>query len=362
VRDVVQGSGREVSGAGGGYAAEGLSMSYRYFNLNIRHEVTTSQKDDAPASHKKKSAAAFWLDEKKMAPIFFGAGRLQSYSKGEFGEWVAPQSKSGVSEFIKMGYSKPEEQEVVQLVTIDDGNVWVYRPAGEIREADQITFRRAKSNELVTDIPKVIPIEHIRTLSIAEVPLVLSSMKVNQSFSRGTFREIDRKREGAYLGNIAAIQYVTDIWEQNFQVDPLDCLSSLEFETLIAKIFEEFGCFVPAYKGGFLKDFDLIIKADKNLRIENIHLNEGVPFCIQLKLRFEKSPELEEWIGSGNGSHIAISLDKEKDLDDLFSNTTIRSCVKGRDWIRSTLLRLPITSRWLEQSLHWLPESRRAIV
>jgi hypothetical protein len=334
----------------------------RYFNLNIRHEVTASQKDDAPALHKKKSAAAFWLEEKKMAPIFFGAGRLDSYRKGEFGEWVKPQSRPGVSEFIRVGDSKPEARKLMQFVTIDDGSVWIYQPDGEIHEDEPITFKRPKSNLSVIDIPKVIPIEEIGKFSIAEVPLVLSSMKVNQSFSRGTFREIDRKREGSYLGNIAAIQYITGNWEQNFCVNPLDCLSSLEFETLIAKIFEEFGCFVPAYKGGFLKDFDLIVKADTEFSIENIHLKEGVPFCIQLKLHFEQSPELEQWISSGNGSHIAISLDKEKDLDDLFSNTTIRSCVKGRDWIRSTLQRLPITSRWLEQSLHWLPESRRAIV
>jgi hypothetical protein len=37
----------------------------------------------------------------------------------------------------------------------------------------------------------------------------------------------------------------------------LRCLSSMEFETLIAKIFEEQGYFVPAYRGGTLRRYDL---------------------------------------------------------------------------------------------------------
>jgi hypothetical protein len=335
----------------------------RYFNLNIRHEVFASQEDNAPALSKKKSAAEYWLEEKKMAPIFFGEGRLDSYRAGEFGEWVKPPSKPGVSKFIEVGDCGPEAQRLVQFVTIDDGYVWVYRPIKKIKEDDPIEFRRRKGKVLedVIDIPKVIPVEHIRKVAIAEVPLVLSSMKVNQAFSRGTFREIDRDKKGAYLGNIAAIQHVTGNWEETFEVDPLDCLSSLEFETLIAKIFEECGCFVPAYKGGFLKDFDLIVKLDQNTNpsIGNVHLKHGVPFCIQLKLRFDQSPELEQWIRSGDGSHIAISLDQDHELDSLFSDASIRQCVKGRSWIREVLVKLLKTKKWLNQSLHWLPESRR---
>jgi hypothetical protein len=333
----------------------------RYFNLNIRHEVSAPLEDSAPALSKKKSAAAYWLDEKEMAPIFFGEGSLIDFREGRFGEWVRPPSQSTVLKFIEIGDYEPEAQELVQFVTIDDGHIWVCKPIRKIYEDVPIKFKRGRGKNFdeAIDIPKVIPVQCVSKIAIAEVPLVLSSMKVNQAFSRGTFREIDRDKKGAYLGNIAAIQHVTGNWEESFEVDPLDCLSSLEFETLIAKIFEECGCFVPAYKGGFLKDFDLIVKSDQDHTITDIHLKKDIPFCIQLKLRFDESQELQDWMSRSSSSHLAISLDREDELDCIFLNSNFRQRVKGRCWIRSVLNDLPKTKKWLDQCVDWLPQQRR---
>ena len=65
--------------------------------------------------------------------------------------------------------------------------------------------------------------------------------------------------EKKYEGNIAAIKYL--IGELNdFKIDPLKTLSSVQLETLVVKIFEKNGAFIPAWRGGTLKDIDIIAK------------------------------------------------------------------------------------------------------
>ena len=110
-------------------------------------------------------------------------------------------------------------------------------------------------------VSKYYEVEIIKTLNIADVPYILASMKTNQAFSRNTFTMIDEKKYG---GNIAAIKSL--IGELNdFKIDPLKTLSSVQLETLVVKIFEKNGAFIAAWRGGTLKGIDIIAKFEGNI-------------------------------------------------------------------------------------------------
>ena len=85
----------------------------------------------------------------------------------------------------------------------------------------------------------------------------------------GTFKSIEdpnnpESHMNSYFGNIKALEYILKDKKEKVSVNSfseyLECLSPIEFETLIAKLKEEEGYYVPAYKGGMLKDYDLICK------------------------------------------------------------------------------------------------------
>ena len=308
----------------------------RYFNLNIKHEHYTN---------KNQTAAEYWLDKEKFAPVFFGKTSVDNLLSG--------QKRSEAREFAEIGSLEEKKQESLIFVTIDSGKIWLFRPVGKICELEAIKFRRKNVGE-VTDVPKAIPISLIKGFprELGEVPLVLASMKTNQAFSRGTFREIDKTQ---YPGNIAAINFLL---KNDISVEPLDCLSSVEFETLVAKIFEANHCFVPAYKGGFIKDVDLFIygrsKADfLELSVVNTDIRSGFNnrAAIQLKLRTARGDGLSNWLKQSS-SHNLITLDNEplEDLRDFHGRKYFT-----KEWVRASIRRLPKVEKWLQQSLWWLP-------
>ncbi|MFC3032471.1 hypothetical protein ACFOEE_08075 [Pseudoalteromonas fenneropenaei] len=120
------------------------------------------------------------------------------------------------------------------------------------------------------------------------------------------------------------------------------CLSSLEFETLVAKIFEELGCFVPAYKGGFIRNYDLFVKNTKETAIskEGIILNPAEVKSIQIKLNLETSH-----INQITDYFFAIKSSQEQ--ANIFSSSKIESLLEF----------LPITKSWLEQTLFWVQKT-----
>ena len=112
----------------------------------------------------------------------------------------------------------------------------------------------------------------------------------------------------------------------------LECLSPIEFETFIAKIKEEQGYFVPAYKGGMLKNYDLIC------------IKDGKQENIQVKLNLSKQ---------------TYNKYKKKDLKIYCvtkSNEIKNSEIEIYDWsyIKEILNTVPNTKKWLEQSLGWV--------
>lgn len=315
----------------------------RYFNLNIKHEHYTNE---------TQTAAEYWLDGKNSAPVFFGKTSVDDLIGGQKGEEA--------EKFAGIGRLKKGEQEKLIFVTIDSGKIWLFKPAGKIRELKAIEFERRKVGRVtrVTDIPKVIPVELIgEARKLGEIPLVLASMKTNQAFSRGTFREIDKNE---YPGNIAAIDFLLN---KDFEVDPLDCLSSVEFETLVAKIFEANRCFVPAYKGGFIKDVDLFIYGGRKsdfleLNVDKSGIHKGLDYRaeIQLKLRVTKKDGLSEWLEPSGRNLISLEKKPLEALEDLHEERYFT-----RKWVRESIRRLPEVNKWLQQSLWWLPKEMREL-
>jgi hypothetical protein len=321
----------------------------QYWNLNIRHDFFAKKS-------KSQTAASYWLEEKSQAPIFYSNLSLQDIEtkSAKFTGWG--NSRSEISNFFKIGSQSIDEQLKNTFVTIDEGFVWLYRPRGTIQEAIGEEHSAEFLGQQVIGVPKAIPIHILSRRHVRDVPLVLSSMKSNQWMSRGTFREIDAKRPGTYVGNIAAIQFALDDWQAGFKVDPLSCLSSLEFETLIAKLFEEHGCFVPAYKGGFLRDIDLLVQADRDLDIAGLKISSSRK-CLSLQLKMEVSPQLllADHVSYAIGLNSDESLHKFRKLD--LKNTD--RCF-GRSWIRRALGESPQTLSWAERLLEWLPHQNRS--
>ena len=238
------------------------------------------------------------------------------------------------------------------------GLIWLFNPQGEICELKPVTFERKKNVGMVTDIPKVISIKPIDQIQeLGEIPLILASMKANQAFSRGTFREIDKDQ---YPGNVAAINFLL---KKDFSVDPLDCLSSVEFETLVAKIFEASNCFVPAYKGGFIKDVDLFVyggrKADLlELDAVKSDIDNGLSYhaTVQLKLRTVKNGVPLDWFSASGHNLITLDSKPIEALQEWHGKQYFT-----REWVRESIRRFPAAKKWLQQSLWWLPKKMKEL-
>ena len=300
----------------------------QYYNLNIKPD--------------KKSRSREWLDEKERAPIFFKETRVDELLAvtEENIEGIAVRhklTKQQVREarlFCEIGRDKSKWDETL-IVTIDEGFIWLYRPDGEIEEDPNVVEYGDNLN-----IVKSFHIKVHQRKEIKHIPLILASMKANQSFSRSTFTTI----RSSSKGNIIAIEYLLDsdlhAINQQAQFSPLDCLSSIELETLIAKIFESRGCFVAAYKGGFIAGIDLVVRnlSGSDLGLDGLTIPKGESKSIQVKLKFSERDRTESW------ADYNISSDP---ADNPF----------GGNWIWRQVIESPMVLEWLKHSLCWLPDS-----
>lgn len=131
------------------------------------------------------------------------------------------------------------------MVAIAGNRLWILKAAGSVFEQRPIPRKG--------DVVKVMPLEILATRSLGEVPAVLAGLRSNKFLGLGTFRQITN------WGNIKALHHVlgeampTEHLVSSDCFGPsqlLECLGSIELETLVAKTFEAAGCFVPAYRGG----------------------------------------------------------------------------------------------------------------
>ena len=165
------------------------------------------------------------------------------------------------------------------IVVVSDGTAWFLRPAGDLIELQSSTD--------TVNLWKMMPVEVISAQRLVDVPLVLASINANAYLNRGTYRKITN------WGNIKAIHFSLNwplpnehlIADESSPLRLLECLSSIEQETLAAKIFEAAGCFVPAYRGGQMQDADLFVYNDKEteIRLDDLSIPPKSGKSIQVK-------------------------------------------------------------------------------
>ena len=108
-------------------------------------------------------------------------------------------------------------------------------------------------------------------------------------------------------------------------------------ETLVAKSLEELGLFVPAYRGGNLKDVDLLAYNDteKQISFANIILKRETSVQVKRKKgKMRCPPSCDLLVGIG----------------------VVGKCAVDGPMLLSQVLKLPRTRAWLKRSLNWIPE------
>ena len=289
----------------------------KYFNLKIG---------------KGNSLANDWLTGnnplgKPAAVIFFGKCTIQDIKDGKPGKQPKDFYES----------SLPENRDSRLVTVIERGKGWIIKPAGDIKEVNPQQIGEDDDR----NIWKIMPVSVEASFSLKDVPHILAGINSNAHLGRGTYRQIK------YWGNIKAVHHVLGISfpEEHLQAGNclpkhlLECLSSLELETLVAKILEAAGCFVPAYRGGYIPDIDLFAKnigSDKII-LDGLEISPNERVSVQVK-------------GLNNVKIIPDSVD-------YFIGLETPSSVKSFDatWIYNQVIRFPSVAEWLKQSLNWLP-------
>jgi len=312
----------------------------RYFLLNIKHP------HQWPCG---QTAARHWLGKGILrAPIFYGVHRIPELLSGNAN--LASKARNEAKLFLTLPELARTEGFQPVIVTIDDGTVWFYGPAKGAfsQEASDRETLPATAND-VEARPKFFPICHLREpLACSDVPLVLATMRANPAFCRGTFTEILPAR---YPGNIGAI-----CAKLGFPVAPnicsLDVLSPVEFETLVAKVFEEAGCFVPAHRGGTGEAVDLFVDT-QTIAADVLPCKTNGVISVQVKLHLPSSvAALSDWLQRSD-RHWLIVNDLLSDLQrGSFGVASPR--VLDRSWTEDLLARSESTSKWLKRSTYWL--------
>lgn len=224
-----------------------------------------------------------------------------------------------------------ENNEDKIIIVISKGTVNLLKPTGDIN------FIQSSIHTDYTGMVKLLPVKTLESFSLADVPAILAGIAANRYYSSGTFREIKT------YGNILAIQSLLKCKVENPPVNDIKnaliCLSSFEFETLIAKIFEEAGFFVPAYRGGNMQGADLFAHNNtlQDIKISGLCVPAGQRISIQVKLNSTlKTPPA--------GIDYLIGIDIA--ASDKCLSTT---------WLRNSLQSSILSTEWIKQSLSWLP-------
>ena len=279
------------------------------YNINMEYYLLNIKIDD-------ESQVDHWIGEKKFAPIFYGQSTIkQILNKNS----TLPPRTQSIAYLFCTTFEKINENAI--LISLGKIKIYFYKQIGILQEIE--TYERKYKNEIKKSIPKGFNIEILNKIPIKECPLILSSIRSNRQM-QAAFRKIN------YFGNILSIKYILSGKKQevdNFR-DYLLCLSSLEFETLIAKMFEEKEYFVPAYKGGFLENIDLICKKD------------GETKTIQIKLKMENENYRDD-----------IDIDFYYCI---INNTAIKGNVINSTIIKEELEKCSNTKKWLNQTLDWV--------
>lgn len=225
-----------------------------------------------------------------------------------------------------------EENKNKYIIVINKGVLSAVVPIGDVQ------FVPSDGKRGHREYVKLLPVKLINKKLVTEIPAILASITANTYYYSGTFRQI---RDN---GNIKAIESVLNNGKISCSKigkfdSLLECLSSFELETLVAKIFEEYGCFVPAYRGGNMKGLDIFAENDltKDIDIGGIIVPAKTRKSIQVKRG-------GDMISPPTGIDFLITADKSR--------------VKyGANWFVDAIKYAPKTTQWLKRSLNWLPST-----
>jgi hypothetical protein len=220
------------------------------------------------------------------------------------------------------------------IVVIYGGEVVMLEPTGPIQ------FVKSEVQPGYDGFVKLLPVREVIRQPVKDVPAILAGINANRYYSSGTFREISDN------GNKTALQCILDKSKVQMPLQctathALECLSSVELETLVAKLFEELGCFVPAYRGGMIKDVDLFVhnNSGNELTLCGVTLPSKSRYSLQVKLRLnaKKIPNGVDYLITGS------------DASD--------PSILGSSWLSEAIKCSPATRDWLFSSLSWLPDA-----
>ncbi|MEO7699619.1 MAG: hypothetical protein ABIZ04_10375 [Opitutus sp.] len=267
------------------------------------------------------------------------------FCESSVAECRAGKKGRDASEFCVAG--DPENHAQIRVVIVAHREFWVLQPSGPVVEGESFIGRDGQPDRI-----KLMPITVLARKPITAIPHLLASMASNAYWSRGTFREIGRAAPDTGGGE------TWDGWQHQLAIElqlpdsirQLSCpalrqgalllfLSSVELETVVAKVFEEAGCFVPAYRGGNMADVDILAHNDsaKEIIIGDRALAPGTSLAIQVKSWMRQPPRVVDGILS-----VSLNLHRKD---------------KGKGWDASHLWQLiersPQTLAWLQRSLAW---------
>ncbi|MDY3886056.1 MAG: hypothetical protein SOZ24_02245 [Treponema sp.] len=250
-----------------------------------------------------------------------------------------------VERFIELFNTTQNDDSIILSIGEDETStdtLYIYQKNGPLEEITSLSVDK-KNYKTCNYVDNAIgfKIKLLKKIKVVECPLVLATIKSNTRLTMGTFKSIEdpnnpESHMNSYFGNIKALEYILKDKKEKVSVNSfaeyLECLSPIEFETLIAKLKEEEGYFVPAYKGGMLKDYDLICK--KNGQQENI----------QIKLNLSKDTYNKY---KKKGLIIYCVSKSEKIVD---------PTVTIYDWkdIEKQINKSPNTKKWLSLTLDWV--------
>lgn len=296
----------------------------KYFLLNIK----TGKKG------KKDNKVEEWIKEKKFAPIFFDGHTIEQFRDKkkvliEGHDNKTEHSHKDGEKFVETFLNPPNTDNNI-VFSIGKTEIYFFKQADKL-----VPYDADKKDQT-----KGFKINLVEKCDLIKCPLVLADIKANLGLALGTFKELI---EPKHSGNIRAIEYCLSGEKPTITKFPeyLNCLSSVEFETLIAKILEEKVLFIFAYRGGFIKNFDLICQNFGKNPIE-LRGNEILPEekkSIQVKLTI-KNTDYKPYKENHVDFYFCINSELKREEKNVFDYKDIEKFLdksKTYDWLEKTL-------------------------
>jgi hypothetical protein len=230
--------------------------------------------------------------------------------------------------------AEPSSRSNTVFVVIGREWVWLIAPAGPVRIEGEIEVGPDRLT------PKVMPVTILKKTARRDVPAVLASIGCNQRSTRNTFTEIDHCGDLKAIDTVLGWPRTGEHWTgEQGPAQVLECLSSTGLETLVARIMEAQGCFVPAFVGGTMADVDIFAENDGSqvARLGNFQLPPGTRAGVQVKMW--NAPKTKP-----DGVDCVVGLDAvESDF------------AVGAQGLLNEAMKHSAVEKWLRRALAWLP-------